>query len=180
MKRESIGRLLLGFGTGKAFGLLLQKGRVAKHTTIVKQLLFEDWTVLKIMGTATAVGAIGTQVLGELGLAKKKIKPLKLGGIVLGGTLFGSGMALLGYCPGTTVAAVGEGHKDAVAGVIGMLVGAAAFVKLYPRIKSLIDKGDLGEKTLPELTGISPWTWIVDTAAAVMTGATALKRISRD
>lgn len=179
MKRQSIGRILLGFGTGTIFGLLLQKGRVAKHSTIVKQLQFKDFTVLKIMGTAIAVGAIGTQVLRELDMAEKKVKPLKLGGIALGGTLFGSGMALLGYCPGTTVAAVGEGHKDAIAGVIGMLAGALAFVKLYPSIKPLIDKGDMGKKTLPELTDTSPWPWIAGASAAVAAGATALEMLDR-
>lgn len=179
MKRQSMRRILLGYGTGAVFGMLLQRGRVTKHSINIKQLLFKDFTALKIMGTATAVGGVGTQVLRELGMAKKQVKPLKLGGIALGGTLFGSGLALLGYCPGTTVAAVGEGHKDAIAGLIGMLAGATAFVKLYPSLKPLIDMGNLGKRTLPELTSTSPWLWIAGTSAATAAGAIALERMDR-
>ncbi|HJL20564.1 MAG TPA: hypothetical protein RMH99_33210 [Sandaracinaceae bacterium LLY-WYZ-13_1] len=60
-------------------------------------------------------------------------------------------MALLGHCPGTSVAAVGEGRGDALAGVAGMLLGALLFVKLYPDLKPWLDKGDLGEVTVGEL-----------------------------
>lgn len=179
MKRESIGRILLGLGTGSLFGFMLQRGQAAKHGTIIKHLQLKDFRVLKIMSTATAVGAIGTQVLRELGVVKKNVKPLKLGGIAMGGTLFGAGLALLGYCPGGTLAAVGEGNKDAVAGLIGMLAGSAAFVKLYPSLKPLIDKGNIGKKTLPELTNTSPWLWVAGTSAAVAAGATALELTGR-
>ena len=52
-------KLLLGLFTGILFGFLLQKGRAAKFHVIVGQMLLKDWTVLKIMLTAIAVGAIG-------------------------------------------------------------------------------------------------------------------------
>jgi uncharacterized membrane protein YedE/YeeE len=74
--------------------------------------------------------------------------------------LFGMGMAILGYCPGTTVAACGEGRRDAMAGVLGMLVGAAVYVALYPILRPLIQAGDYGKLTLPEATGIPEWVWI--------------------
>jgi hypothetical protein len=38
-------------------------------------------------------------------------------------------MAILGYCPGTGVAAIGDGSRDAITGVIGMVVGAALFAE---------------------------------------------------
>ena len=55
-------KLLLGLITGIVFGFLLQKGQVAKFQAILGQLLLKDLTVLKIMATAIAVGAIGVQV----------------------------------------------------------------------------------------------------------------------
>ncbi len=173
-KRLSMGRVLLGLGTGSAFGFLLHKGRVAEHEAISSQLGFTDWSVLQTMGTAAAVGALGTQVLNASGLTEIKIKPLNTGGVVLGGTLFGAGMALLGYCPGTTMAAVGAGHKDALAGAVGMLAGALAFVKYYPHLKPLIEKGAVGKRTLPEVTGTSPWLWVAGTTAALIAGVTLL------
>ncbi|RJQ60855.1 MAG: YeeE/YedE family protein [Desulfobacteraceae bacterium] len=171
MKRQSIGRILLGLSTGAVFGFLLHKGRASEHEAISGQLMAEDASVVKIMATASAVGALGTQFLNHFGLAEAKIKPLDTGGIVLGGTLFGAGMAILGYCPGTDMAAVGAGHRDAAAGALGMLGGALAFVKLYPHIKPLMEKGSFGKRTLPELTGTSPWLWVAGTSAAVAAAA---------
>ncbi|MFZ0243648.1 MAG: YeeE/YedE thiosulfate transporter family protein [Desulfobacterales bacterium] len=172
MKRQPIGKILLGLGTGVAFGFLLHKGRAAEHEAITGQLLARDATVLKIMATASSVGAIGVHLLNSLGLADVKVKPFNVGGVVIGGTLFGSGMALLGYCPGTSMAAVGAGHKDALAGALGMLGGALAFVKLYPALKPVIETGTYGKRSLPEVTGTSPWLWVagLSAATAIATG----------
>lgn len=171
MKRESMGKIMLGLGTGTLFGFFLSKGGASKHHAISGQLALRDSSVLKIMGTAIAVGSIGNQILVKSGLAEPKIKPMNTGGILMGGALFGAGMAILGYCPGTTMAALGEGHKDAAAGAIGMLLGALSFVRLYPRLKPLIERGAMGKRTLPEMTRTSPWIWAgaLTTAMALLT-----------
>lgn len=180
MKRQSIGKILLGLGTGVAFGFLLHKGRASEHEAISGQLLAKDFTVVKIMATASAVGAVGVQALNALGLADAKIKPFNVGGVVLGGTLFGSGMALLGYCPGTNMAAIGAGHKDAAAGALGMLGGALAFVRLYPAIKPWMETGTYGKRSLPEVTGTSPWLWVAGLSAATAIGAGLLEKFGSD
>ena len=64
---DSPDKLILGLVTGIAFGFLLQKGRVAKFEVIVGQFLFRDWTVVKTMGTAVVVGAIGVYALVAYG-----------------------------------------------------------------------------------------------------------------
>jgi uncharacterized protein len=153
-------RLLLGLVSGMIFGFLLQKGRVAKFEVIVGQLLLRDWTVAKIMLTAVTVGAIGIYSMLGLGWVNLHLKPMQFGGIITGGVLFGVGMAILGYCPGTSVAACGEGRRDAMAGVLGMLVGAGLYVGLYPILRPLIQVGNYGELTLQEATGIPEWVWI--------------------
>jgi uncharacterized protein len=154
-------KLLLGLLTGIAFGFLLQKGRVAKYEVILGQLLLKDWTVAKIMLTAVAVGAVGVYAMSAFGWTSLQIKPLQVGGIVIGAMLFGMGMAVLGYCPGTTVAACGEGRRDALAGLVGMLVGAAAYVLAWPVLRPLIGAGgNLGKLTLPQISHLSPWFWI--------------------
>ncbi len=62
---DSPEKLLLGLLTGIAFGVLLQKGRVAKFAVIVGQFLLKDWTVVKIMGTAVVVGSSSTVTRGS-------------------------------------------------------------------------------------------------------------------
>ena len=165
MRVEPRGTLLLGLGTGVAFGALLQKGRVGKYEVIVDQLLLRDHTVAKVMGTAMVVGAVGVQVLVQTGHAALDIKPLRVGSILGGAVMFGSGLALIGYCPGTSLAAVGEGRRDAIAGVLGMLAGAALFVRAYPKIKPALEAGDRGKITIPKATRTSPWPWIGGMAA---------------
>jgi uncharacterized protein len=162
---DSPGKLLLGLLTGVVFGILLQKGHVAKHAVIVGQLVFRDWTVAKIMGTAVAVGAVGVHGLVAVGATHLDVKPAELGGILAGAFCFGVGLAVLGYCPGTTVAAAGEGKRDAVAGIAGMLAGAGVFVAAYPamqRVQHAI--ADWGKATWPTMTGTSPWPWVIGIA----------------
>ena len=136
---EPLPRLFLGLFTGFLFGVLLQKGRVAKYRVIVGQFLLRDWTVVKVMGTAVVVGAIGVYALRQMGIVSLHIKPTLLGGVIAGGALFGIGMGLLGYCPGTSVAACGEGRKDAIAGVFGQLLGAGLFVAAYRWLDPVIN-----------------------------------------
>jgi len=163
---DPVWKLALGLVTGILFGLLLQKGRVAKYQVIVGQFLLKDWTVVKIMGTAVVVGAVGIYALLSVDAVSLHLKPLAWGGIIFGGLLFGVGMTVLGYCPGTGVAACGEGRKDAVAGVIGMFAGAAAYVSAFPPVEALVNWfGSAGKTTLPQLTGTSPWLWVIGLVA---------------
>ena len=149
---------------------------MAKFPVIVGQFLLRDWTVAKIMGTAVIVGAVGVYGLVAAGHAGLHVKPLLLGGVLLGGVLFGVGMTVLGYCPGTTVAACGEGRRDAAAGVLGMFAGALAFVAAWPALQPVIKwLGDYGKLTLPDLTGTSPWLWIGALAAAGLAGVLLLR-----
>jgi len=159
---DPLWKLMLGLLTGIAFGFLLQKGRVAKFNVIVNQFLFRDWTVVKVMGTAVVVGSIGVYALLPLEAVSLHIKPLVWLGILWGGVCFGAGMAIFGYCPGTSVAACGEGRRDAMVGILGMLFGAGIYIVLYPQLSSLLKIwGDAGKVTLPGLTDTSPWLWVI-------------------
>jgi len=53
--------------------------------------------------------------LKDFGLAKLSIKITTLGGNIIRGVLFGLGWAVLGYCPGTSRGAVGEGRASETA-----------------------------------------------------------------
>lgn len=158
---DPITKLLLGLLTGFLFGVLLQKGQVTKYQVIMGQFLLKNWTVVKIMATAVIVGSVGVYVLVGLGAASLSIKSAAFGGVLLGGLLFGVGLAIFGLCPGTSVAACGEGHRDAMIGVVGMLVGAGVYVAFYPALKKFAQSlGDWGKVTFADVTGTSPWVWI--------------------
>jgi uncharacterized membrane protein YedE/YeeE len=84
-----------------------------------------------------------------------------LGGNILGGLIFGLGWGLLGYCPGTSAGALGEGRWDALWGILGMLLGAALYAEAYPFFKkTVLTWGDLGKITLPQVLGVNHWVVI--------------------
>ena len=169
--------LLLGGLTGLIFGFLLQKGRVTRYETIVGQFLLKDFTVLKVMLTAMAVGAIGIYGMLQLGMIEHlHVKGAQVVNNLAGGAIFGVGMAILGYCPGTGVAALGDGAKDALPGVIGMLVGAALFAEVYDWTNRVLAPiGDLGKVTFADVTGLSPWIFV----AVLVAGALTMRLIFR-
>lgn len=149
--------IALGLFTGFVFGFLLQKGGVTKYEVIVNQFRLKDFTVLKTMLTAIVVGGLGVHFLAEQELAKLSVKPALLVANVLGGLIFGVGMVLLGLCPGTAVAALGERNRRALAGILGMIVGAFVQAETYGWLAGPARSVDLGQVTLPTLLAVSPW-----------------------
>jgi len=150
--------LLYGLITGILFGYLLQKGEVLRYDRQLGALRLMDMTIVKFMLSSILVGMVGVYLLKDLGLAALAVKPTVLGGNILGGLIFGLGWALLGYCPGTSVGALGEGRWDAVWGVAGMLTGTALFAEAYDSLeKTVLTRGNYGKITLPELLGVDHW-----------------------
>lgn len=169
-------RLLLGLVTGFAFGWLLQKGQVSKYRVILGQMLLKDFTMLKVMLTAIVVGGIGVYALIAMDLAALHVKPMLLGGVVVGGLVFGVGMSLLGYCPGTSVAAIGEGSRHAIWGTLGMLFGAAVYAEAFPYLGGFLSVGDFGKGTLATALGISPWVVLAALTVATVAIFVALEK----
>lgn len=157
LRNSTRSQLLLGLGTGFAFGFLLQKGGVTDYNVIINQLLLKDFTVVKVMLTAVIVGMVGVRVIIDRGLATLHLKSGSWVMNVMGGLIFGIGFALLGYCPGTAMGAAGQGSLDALAGIVGIGLGAALFAALFPALKDTIEKGSFGALALPELLKAGPW-----------------------
>jgi len=150
--------LIYGLVTGVFFGFFLQKGRVLRYDKQLGALRLLDMTIVKFMLSTVLIGMVGIYLLKDLGLVKLSVKPTNLGANVIGGLIFGAGWGLLGYCPGTSAGALGEGRWDALWGIIGMLVGAAIFAEVYPALKTnILTWGNFGEITLPQLLGLSHW-----------------------
>jgi uncharacterized protein len=141
---------------GLVFGFLLQKGGVAKFDILIGVLLLEDFTVVKVMLTAVIVGMVGVYVLHRAGLVQLQINETVYGANILGGLIFGIGFGLLGYCPGTNAAAVGQGNYDAVVGLLGLALGSYFFARTSASFPgALVNWGQRGKQTLPEAIGVS-------------------------
>jgi len=154
--------LIYGLITGIIFGFLLQKWRVIRYDKQLGALRLRDMTIVKFMVSSILVAMVGVYLLKDLGIAKLSIKTTVLGGNIIGGLIFGFGWALLGYCPGTSLGAVGEGRWDGLWGILGMLVGAALFAEAFPFLKnSVLTWGVYGKITIPEILGINHWIIII-------------------
>lgn len=158
--------LTLGLLTGIIFGFLLQKARVLRFEKQIGFLRLIDMTIIKFMLTAVLVGSAGIYMLVDMGMVSLSIKSTVFGAQIIGGLLFGIGWAILGYCPGTAVGALGEGRYHAFWGILGMLCGAALYAEAYPGIKdNLLVWGAKGKITLPEILQVNHWVVICAFAA---------------
>jgi hypothetical protein len=93
--------LLIGCG----FGYCLHSAGLTHYARIVNVYRLRDLTVLRFMLTALVVGALAIQASIALGfIARAPLPPTVVIANLVGGAVFGIGMATAGYCPGTIVA----------------------------------------------------------------------------
>ncbi|NLY36835.1 MAG: YeeE/YedE family protein [Tissierellia bacterium] len=138
MSKSENNRLLEGLIIGVLFGFLLQKGGVSKYDIIMGQLRLTDFTVIKIILTAIIVTMMGISIFYPRGMIEVKTKSGSIKNAVIGGLLFGLGFGILGYCPGTIAAAIGNGYLDALTGgLFGILIGTILFALFYSDLKHL-------------------------------------------
>ena len=138
------------FLIGILFAWAIRYAKLHRFNVISGLALRKDFTVAKALLLAVGLGAILVNLEVALGLASYHIKPFNLGGVVLGGLLFGIGMAVLGYCPGTLVISLGDGAIDAFIGVIGGLTAGASYTLVLPYIKGILGPA-LGKLALSSL-----------------------------
>ena len=90
--------LLPALFIGLVFGWILQKSRLTQYSTIVNVFRFTDMSVLKFMLTTIVVGAGGIYLLKDLGLVTLTgTTPTYIVGNLVGGLIFGVGMAWAGF-----------------------------------------------------------------------------------
>jgi uncharacterized membrane protein YedE/YeeE len=135
--------LLFGF----LFGAILQYSRLNRYNTISGMAMLKNLTMAKAIAVAIGLGIIFVNIEIALGLASYHIKPLLLGGVIIGGLIFGVGMAILGYCPGTIPISMGEGSLDALTGFIGAVAGGIVYTLAVPSLTGMLGS-NLGQPAL--------------------------------
>lgn len=155
---------LIALVLGTFFGFALNKAGLTKYHKIVNVFRFTDMAVLQFMMTALVVAMTGLYILRGLGLVAFPAVPATyIVGNLVGGLLFGVGMALSGYCPGTCAAGAGEGKVDyIVPGLLGFLVGAViyglTYQQVFPSISAIANYGNV---VIPDLWNINPYLTVL-------------------
>lgn len=159
--------ILVGLAMGLVFGVALQKGRVCEPGVIVCQMQMARHTMLKMFLSAVATGLVALAAMTALGLTPLHPKATLFAANVIGGSLLGVGITLAGACPGTVLAQIGVGYRDAIVTFVGGLVGALAFTYAEPTLKPTLLSGGPGKLTLDQVLGV-PYPALALAFAAVI------------
>jgi uncharacterized membrane protein YedE/YeeE len=144
--------IVLAIILGTLFGFMLHRVGASNPENIINMLRLKDFHLMKVIFFAIAISSS----LLFIGFAVGAIAPEHLSvkasywGVIAGGLILGAGWAIAGYCPGTGVAAIGDGRKDALFFVLGGLFGACLYMVLYAKLKGtfLLEKILGGKVTL--------------------------------
>jgi hypothetical protein len=168
--------IVSGLLMGLVFGFALEKSRVFEPGMIVGQMQLRNWIMLKIFLSAVATGAVLLAVLNGFGMAKLQPKAALYAADIVGGLILGSGIALAGACPGTTLAQIGAGYRDAFFTLLGGFAGAVAFSYAQPWLAaSLIGTGP--KLIFTDLFGIPYWQGALALAAIIVVALVLMERL---
>ena len=168
--------IVIGLVMGAVFGLALEKSRVFEPGMIVGQMQLRTFIMLKVFLAAVATGLVALAVLTAAGWAGLHLKAVEVLANVVGGLLLGAGITLAGACPGTVVAQIGAGYRDALATLAGGLAGALAFGYLQPTLAPVFAAAGPGKLTLADVLGLPFWAVALIAAAVLVGGMVALER----
>ncbi|HEY6010212.1 MAG TPA: YeeE/YedE family protein [Nitrospirota bacterium] len=170
---STIGFIASGLLIGAAFGYALQRGRFCVNSAF-REILFQDYTMLRAYLLAVAVTMIGANLIESAGL----LQPAADGTAgqlyrqafvpwanIIGGYIFGMGIVLAGGCGSGILYRVGEGNLAYILAVCGFFFGIVMtkFGILKPVYEALIsspvfigpDKDIV--PTLDNVLGINKW-----------------------
>jgi uncharacterized protein len=168
--------ITVGLAMGIVFGFALEKSRVFEPGMIVGQMQLRNFIMLKVFLTAVATGAVVLAVLNGVGMVKLQPKAALYAADTAGGLILGAGIALAGACPGTTLAQVGAGYRDALFTLLGGICGAVAFSYAQPALEKPFLAVGQGKLVLSDLIGVPYWLGALVLAAVLVLVLVLLER----
>lgn len=149
--------IILAIVIGAAFGVALDRIGATTPGVMLRMLSLKNLHLMKTILLAIGVASIlmfAGQMMGLIEVGHMSVKTAYFG-VFLGGALMGTGWAITGYCPGTSLSAAAAGRRDAMVFVAGGLLGAAAYMVSYAWVKStgILDKMFGGKATVASIPG---------------------------
>ncbi|NJO32819.1 MAG: YeeE/YedE family protein [Rhodospirillales bacterium] len=169
--------VILGLAMGAVFGIALEKSRVFEPGTIISQMQLRTFLMLKIFLSAVITGLIVLAILNGVWGMKMHPKALVWQADIVGGLLLGVGISIAGACPGTVLAQIGAGYRDAWFTVAGGVLGAMVFGYLEPTLRPLLLSGGPGKLTIDQKALLPFWVLALGAAAVLAAGLVVLERL---
>ncbi len=154
--------LVIAFFIGIAFGFILEQAGFSSTKKLVGLFYGYDFTVLRVFFTAGITAMAGVLLLGHYGLLDLGViyvNPTFLKSALIGGVIMGAGFIIGGFCPGTSVCALAIGKLDALAFVIGAVLGVWAFIESFPVLEGIYTANNMGQVRISDYLGMSDITF---------------------
>ncbi len=163
--------LILALGIGIIFGFILERGGFGTSAHIAPVFYFRSLIVPKIMVAAIVTAAtlifLGS-LFGYIDYSQIFIPTTYLWPYLFGGMLFGLGMVMSGWCPGTAVVGIASLKLDALFFALGLFAGMFFYFDIYQYIIDFANSGNLGKFTIDKLVdGDIRISYLVTVAAAL-------------
>ena len=145
---------------GMAFGYIMEASGFSSSRNLVGVFYGYDFAVLKVFFTATIVAVIGLHYMDYLNwvdMTQLFIQPTYIWAALVGGFIMGIGFLAGGFCPGTSLCAVGIGKIDGIVFTVGLFIGILLFSETFTWLQPLYEGAFLGHITLDETLGTSPY-----------------------
>lgn len=172
--------LWLAVPIGFVFGFALFHAGFTDSRRIAWAFYFKDVGVPVVMFSAIVTGMLGLwglSLIGFIDISKVYLLPTFLLPMAIGGLLFGLGMVIGGYCPGTAVASIATGKLDALIFIVGFLLGSLVFGDLFPVWGDFYNSNYLGVLRLDQALGIQLGTAVLMIVIIAVAGTLAMRAV---
>ncbi len=148
--------LFYGLFIGMAFGFIIERAGYGRSINIAPIMYFRNTKVSDMM--ISAILTISTWIiiasyLGWIDYNQIFIPTTYLWPYLAGGALFGFGMVMSGWCPGTALVGFASGKLDAVAFLLGVIAGMYLYFINFDFIIDFANSTNLGRYTIHSVLG---------------------------
>jgi uncharacterized protein len=169
----SAGALAVAFGVGVGFGWWLERAGLGSASKLMGQFQLTDLAVFKVMFSAIVTAMLGLFWLSRVGvvdLSRVYVPETFVLPQLVGGLVFGAGMALAGLCPGTSCVAAATGRGDGLVVAGGFFAGVLATALALPAMARFYGSGARGSLTLDTLLDLETGSVVLVVVAAALAG----------
>ncbi len=146
---------------GIAFGYILERAGFGKSTHIAPIFYFKNLRVAETMVSAilTAGAWLAFAVYnGWVDYNQVFIPATYVWPYLVGGIIFGLGMVMAGWCPGTAIVGFASGKIDAAVFMLGMIAGMYVYFDQFDKFSDFANGSYLGRFTIDKLVGGNVYT----------------------
>jgi hypothetical protein len=123
---DIISFFIISICIGIVFGFALEKSKVYLPSSIIGQMNFTNFVMVRVFFTAIAVGMFIVALLLSLSVSVD-FTSYAYSRSIVGGGIMGIGVALAGACPGTVIVQLSAGYKKAMITILGAFSGALLY-----------------------------------------------------